>query len=124
VDLAEPARYGAGKTRNRYSETEDAMSEPPEPQDPFHDLEHGGDQLGNLLNRGALLFRGLHDADNIASVLRGIWGLDVRDLRRLALCTTMIAIQNESLASHEREPTGIEPTEHTAKVTEVAGFRK
>jgi hypothetical protein len=65
------------------------------PDDPFHELQHGEDQFGNLLKQGALLYRGLQGADDIGSVLRGVWALDRHDLRRLALCTTMIAIQYE-----------------------------
>jgi hypothetical protein len=65
------------------------------PEDPFDELQHGDDQFGTFLNQGALLYRSLQGADDIASVLKGVWALDRRDLRRLALCTTMIAIQYE-----------------------------
>ena len=53
------------------------------------------DQIGNLLNEGAELYRGLSEASDVDAVLQGVWSLDERDLRRLALCTTMIAIQYE-----------------------------
>ena len=55
----------------------------------------GDDQIGRLLDGGAVLYRTLAQAEDVGTVLKGVWALETGDLRRLALCTTLIAIQYE-----------------------------